>query len=553
MTMQEMTVDFLIVGSGGGSMAAALAVKDAGKTPLILEKTDKVGGSTAMSGGVLWIPANPLLARDGVADSVEAGMTYMLATVGDGGKGSTIARKQAFLETGPRLVTYLEGKGVKFRRFDGWSDYYDDRPGGLACGRSLGMKLFDVRKLGAWENRLRRGPFPYPFKRLEMHQLGLAKRTWKGRVAAAGVAFRMMRMRLTGQHLVSTGAAIQAHMLHAALKNGIDIRVNAPARHLIVDNGRVIGVEAELDGVPTRVLARDGVLLNIGGFARNQALRDKYHRAPTSTRWTNANPGDTGEMLEEAIALGADTDNLDKGVWIPGSLAPDQETPYMHPQCLAKPFSMMIDGDGQRFVNEAGSYMETGERMLDAVQRTGRPCWMILDSRHRSYYFWGKMPPMMTPQSWLDSGYMVKADSLDELAAKIGVSAAGLKDSAARVTRYAATGQDEDFNKGGRAYDNFAGDPSVKPNPNLGAIDKPPFYAVQMFPGDVGTYGGLVTDVDGRVLKPDGNPIDGLYATGNCTASVTGGCYPGAGASIAASFIFGWRAARRAIGANAAL
>jgi len=223
----------------------------------------------------------------------------------------------------------------------------------------------------------------------------------------------------------------------------------------------------------------------------------------------------------------------------------------MHPQCLAKPFVMLVDGDGRRFVDEAGSYMETGEAMHDAVERTGKTCWAILDSRHRSYYAWGKMPPMMTPAKWLESGYMIKADSLDELASKTGLPSDALRDSAARMTRFAQTGIDEDFNKGGRAYDNFAGDPTIGPNPNLGPIDKPPFYAVRMFPGDVGTYGGLVTDVDGRVLRPDGSAIEGLYATGNCTASVTGGVYPGAGASIGASFVFGWRAARRATGVNA--
>jgi len=547
-------VDFLIVGSGGGSFAAALAVKDAGKTPLVLEKTDKVGGSTAMSGGVLWIPDNPLMKRAGIADSYERGLEYLAATVGgadQGGKGVTPARTDAYLRTGPELVKYLEEKGVHFRRFDGWSDYYDDRPGGEPRGRSIGMTLFDTRKLGQWEGKLRKGPFPVPFKRREMHRVSLAKRTWEGRIAALSLAFRMMRMRLTGKHLVSAGTAIQAQMLDAALRNNIDIRTHAGVESFIQSEaGAVIGVVANIAGEPRRIRARDGVLLNIGGFARNQAMRDRYHRTPTSARWTNANPGDTGEMLEQAIALGADTDNLDKAVWIPGSLPPGAEVPLMHPQDLAKPYMMLVDANGERFCNEAGSYMETGERMHDVVQRTGKPSWAILDSRHRNNYVWGKFPPLLTPSAWLEKGYMVKADSLDELAAKIGVDATGLKRSAERISNFAKTGIDADFNKGGRHYDRFGGDASVKPNPCLGEINRPPFYAVQMFPGDVGTYGGLVTDEDGRVLKPNGSAVPGLYATGNCTASVTGGVYPGAGASIAASFIFGLRAARRAVRAN---
>jgi len=544
-------VDFVIVGSGGGSFAAALAVKDTGKTPLVLEKTDKVGGSTAMSGGVLWVPNNPLLARDGIPDSYERAHEYMMATVGEGGKGSTPARKEAYLRTGPELVTYLEGKGVKFRRFDGWADYYDDRPGGEPRGRSLGMTLFDARKLGEWEGKLRRGPFPYPFKRREMHRISLAKRTWEGRLAALALAFRMMRARITGKRLLSAGAAIQAQMLYAAVGNDVDIRINAGVDDFIVDGDRVVGVIAVIDGQRQRIGARDGVLLNIGGFARNQEMRDRYHRTPTSTKWTNANPGDTGEMLERAMALGADVENLDKAVWIPGSLPPGLETPLMHPQDLAKPYMMLVDAHGERFCNEAGSYMETGERMHDVLERTGKPTWAILDSRHRSNYVWGRFPPMLTPSTWFAENYMIKADTLKELAAKTGIDPDGLKRSAEKMTHFARTGVDEDFAKGARAYDRFGGDASVKPNPCLGPIDQAPFYAVQMFPGDVGTYGGLVTDEDGRVLKPDGRTIPGLYATGNSTSSVTGGVYPGAGASIAASFIFGYRAAKQATRSNA--
>jgi len=551
MSAFDRTVDFVIVGSGGGSMAAAMAIKEAGQEPLVLEKTDKVGGSTAMSGGVLWIPANPLMAREGIPDSIEQGLEYMMATVGPeevAGKGSTPARKMAYLESGPRLVTWLEGKGVKFRRFDGWSDYYDDRPGGSPRGRSLGMTLFDTRRLGAWESKLRMGPFPYPFKRREMHRIALAKRTWEGRINALALAFRMFRDKLTGKRWASAGSAIQAQMLHAALRQNVEIHTDSPVKRLLLEGGKVVGVEAEVEGKLQAIGARHGVLLNIGGFARNQELRDRYHRTPTQANWTNANPGDTGELLVEAMALGADTDNLDKAVWIPGSLPPGAQVPFMHPQCLAKPYLMMVDANGKRFVNEAGSYMETGEKMHDAIQATGgKPLWAILDSRNRANYVWGKQPPMITPQRWFDEGYMFKADSLEELAATIGVDPKGLVESAAKMTRYAQTGVDEEFNKGGRFYDRFSGDNSVKPNPNLGAIDKPPFYAVRMFPGDVGTYGGLVTDVDGRVLRPDGSWIEGLFATGNCTASVTGGCYPGAGASIGASFVFGWRAARYAV------
>jgi 3-oxosteroid 1-dehydrogenase len=211
---------------------------------------------------------------------------------------------------------------------------------------------------------------------------------------------------------------------------------------------------------------------------------------------------------------------------------------------------MMVDQLGKRFCDEAGAYMEIGQRLYRRHQETGKgiPAWVILESRHRDNYLWGTAVPGKTPKSWLDSGYMIKADTLDELALRCGIAWDGLKAEVARFNGFCRSGRDEDFNRGGRAFDRYHGDPTVKPNPNLGAIEKGPFYAVRIYPGDVGTSGGVVTDEFARVLRADGSPIPGLYATGNSTASVVGRCYPGAGASIAASFIFAYIAARHAAG-----
>jgi 3-oxosteroid 1-dehydrogenase len=220
----------------------------------------------------------------------------------------------------------------------------------------------------------------------------------------------------------------------------------------------------------------------------------------------------------------------------------------MHHLDLSLPFSIMVDGEGNRFCDEAGAYMEIGQRMYKRHRETGKgvPSWVIMDSRQRQYYVWGTAMPGQIPKQWLESGYLIQASSVAELAQKCGIDVQGLERTVQRFNEFCKTGVDEDFGRGGRAFDRAHGDPTIKPNPNLGPIEQPPFYAVRMYPGDVGTAGGIVTDEYARVLRADGSVIDGLYATGNCTASVVGRCYPGAGSSIGASFVFGYIAARHA-------
>jgi 3-oxosteroid 1-dehydrogenase len=219
--------------------------------------------------------------------------------------------------------------------------------------------------------------------------------------------------------------------------------------------------------------------------------------------------------------------------------------PYIHVTDIGKPYCMLVDKTGQRFCNESGSYMEIGERMY---ARGAIPAWAILDQNHRDRYGWGRANPGQTIKEWLSSGYMKKADTLAELARLCGIDPQGLENTVTRFNGFCATGVDSDFQRGSDAYGLWLGDPTVKPNPALGALNKAPFYAVAAFPGDVGTYGGFVCDEDARVQRVDGSVIEGLYATGNCAAGVTGRCYPGAGASISASFVFGYRAALHAAG-----
>ena len=557
--------DLVVVGSGGGSMCAALAAKQLGKSALIVEKQALVGGSTGFSGGVWWVPNSPVMKRAGVADSAERARRYLDAVVTYDGPGTSPARRDAFIRTGPKMVEFLERSGMKFVYADGWSDYYDELPGGEPRGRSLLAELFDTRELGEWEPRLSRyRGLSLPMPTHEFADLMLVKRTWRGKRKALAMAGRLLKGKLTGQRLAGGGAAIQGRMLQIALREQLPIWTESGLVEFITEAGRVTGVVVQRDGRPVRVQAKEGVLMNVGGFSRSAEMRARFQPQPSSANWTNANLGDTGEAIEMAMALGAAVDCMDEAWWVVTSLAPDglppkpggytadgAALPFMHHLDLSLPYSIMVDQLGERFCDEAGAYMEIGQRMYRRQQETGKavPSWVIMDGRQRAYYPWGTAAPGQVPDEWLKSGYMIKADSIAELVAKTGIDPAGLARTLERFNGFCKSGVDVDFGRGSRAFDRCHGDPTVTPNPNLGAIEKPPFYAVRMYPGDVGTAGGLVTDEHARVRRADGSVIDGLYATGNCTASVVGRCYPAAGASIGAAFTFGYIAAHHALGA----
>ena len=300
------TFDFVVVGSGGGSMCAALAMRSLGKSVLILEKTDLVGGTTARSGGVMWIPNNSLMKRDGIEDSAEQANAYLAAVIGNDPEapGATPARSRAYVDQAPKMLEFLMGKGLKFRRIKFWPDYYDDAPGGLACGRTVVAELFDLNELGEWKAKLRPTVIPVPAYMDEVMQVPLMSRSLSARWAFLKIAARVIYTKLTRKHLATAGNALQGRMLQAALKAGADIRTNAPVTEILVEDGRAVGVVVNRDGQNWQVRAKSGVLINAGGFAKNQAMRDRYTPG-VRAEWSNTAPCDTGEMIEEGIRLGA--------------------------------------------------------------------------------------------------------------------------------------------------------------------------------------------------------------------------------------------------------
>jgi 3-oxosteroid 1-dehydrogenase len=544
------TFDFVIVGSGGGSMCAALVMRAAGKSVLILEKTDLIGGTTAISGGVMWIPDNRFMRSEGIGDSREQAVTYLDAVVGDheDTPGASRERRLAYVEEAPKMIDFLVSRGIRLRRIPSWPDYYD-APGESVPGRTVVSELFDINQLGEWKSRLRPGFLPLPANLDEAMELPNFKRSWQGKKVLARIIGRTIVSKLQGKHLSTAGQALQGQMLHAAIAAGVEIQLKAGVKQLLLEGGRVSGVVVDREGTDHRIGARSGVLINAGGFSRNQRMLDQYIPG-TSTQWTNTAPGDTGEMIEEAARIGAAIAQMEERVGNPVALPPG-ETPLkpviVHGD-MAKPHSIVVDQGGERYMRESHSYMEVCKAMRERDQQSPAvPSWLVMDNQYlETYMLAGSMPGKKKPQAWYEQKFLRSGDTLQALALECGMDPAKLQACVERFNGFARNGRDLDFQRGDHVYSQWLGDALNQQSPALGAIEQGPFYAIQVYPGDVSTFGGLVTDAHARVLREDGSVIAGLYATGTSTASVMGRASPGAGASIGPSFTWGYVAANHA-------
>jgi 3-oxosteroid 1-dehydrogenase len=538
--------DVVIVGSGAGGLSAGITAKLRGMNPLLIEKTDKVGGSSALSGGVLWLPNNPLMAREGIRDSSEAGLRYLANFVDDGDPASTPSRREAFIDAIEPMVAQFEAQGMQYMRCHGYSDYYDHLPGGNAPGRSLQAELFDANRLGSWKTRLRPPTVAIPVRTGEGAQLMRVGITLEGKLMAARVAGRYVASKLMGKTIYNAGAALQGRMLEIALKLGVDIWTDAGLIDLDTHDARVEGAHIRHDGVDKTIGASRGVIITAGGFAHNLRMREQYQRRPISTDYTHANPGDTGEAIEAMARAGAALGWMEESWWVAGFQAGGSN--YQIVPELMKPHGVLVDLSGQRFVNEARSYMEIG-RACYARNATvpAIPAWVVMDSQHRKRYLFGFQAPGKVPKDWVRNGWVHQDDTIHGLAAQCGIDPAGLEATIKRFNGFCKSGVDEDFQRGDNAYAHYYGDPTNKPNPNLGDITQPPFWAVPLRPGDVGTCGGVICDKHARVRRGDGSTIEGLYAAGNCAAPLAGPYYVGAGLSIGASSVFGYIAVNHAL------
>jgi succinate dehydrogenase/fumarate reductase flavoprotein subunit len=546
-------VDVLIVGSGAGGMVSALTARAEGLEPLIIEKSRFWGGSSARSGGGAWVPNAPALLREGERDDPERVIDYVVAIAGDRVPRDRIER---YVRAAPEMMAFLEGQSPHladgFFWIRGYSDYEPDK-GGHPLGRGVWARPIDRRLLGEEMATLHPGvrrmqlPLGAWITSIDLHDL-LAVR-WGGlghKRILLKLAWRILRARVLGERIGASGQALATRLRLATREHGIEIWRETPMRSLIADErGRVIGVEAERDGAPLRIAARRGVVLACGGFDHNLEMRTR-HQPGITADWSLGAATNVGDGILAGEALGAATDLLEDAWWQPvmpsaadGSLVGlVAERQY--------PGQFIVNGAGRRFVNEATPYIHFCQALL-AGHATGVshiPCWMIVDSvAWRRNIIAGHVPGFPMPKSWIASGAAFSAPTLGELAERIGVPGEALRATAARYNTLVDRGVDEDFHRGESPYDRYYGDPSY-PNRNLAHVETPPFYAFAIRPGDLGTKGGLVTDPDARVLRADGSAIDGLYATGNVSASVMGTKYAGPGATLGPAMTFGYLAVR---------
>ncbi len=553
----HLTVDVVIVGSGGAGFSAAVTAANAGLSVLMLEKSPYLGGTTALSGGYMWMPLNRITMPNDTYDSREEVRRYLHSLAGDAVRADMV---EAFLDNSPKLFNFLEkSTEVRFLYGAHYVDYCSELPGAGKYSRTIGPVAYDGRLLGDDIHLLRP-----PHECLtalgkdmmadleDISHFMQATRSVKSALYSIKRVVQYGRDRLLygkGMRL-AFGRALVARLIKTARQQGIEMWVNAPATGLVKEDGRIVGVTAKRDGQPISIKARHGVVLASGGFGHDKELCAKYLPYPEKhlSATVTSNEGDAARM---GMAIGADFQpaayNNYAGCVLSVMHHPDGRVSQgLHSHSLGAPGSIVVNGNGKRYVNEALSYNMFMRAMCDAG---AVPSYAIADHRHVMTFRFGQVkdyPPGLPRfiNKFVASGHLIRANSLAELAVKIGVPAANLEQTVARFNEMAEVGKDLDFKRGEARYDLLALPESKWPNRGLAPIDNPPYYAHRLEPGNLGTYAGLVTDAASRVLDNDGQPIVGLYACGLDMLSAFSGHYPGGGGSVGPAMTFGYIAAR---------
>nr|WP_036436821.1 3-ketosteroid-delta-1-dehydrogenase [Mycobacterium sp. URHB0044] len=550
----DTTVDLLVVGSGTG-MAAALAAHELGLSVLIVEKSSYVGGSTARSGGALWLPASPVIRDGGGEDTVERAGTY-LSSVVDG--TAPPQRSAAFLEHLTKTVEMLR-RTTPMRLFWAreYSDYHPEAPGGTAFGRTCECRPLNTSILGAYRAKLRPGlmeaAIPMPTTGADYRWMNLV-----ARVPRKGVPTIAKRLAqgvgglLLGRRYAAGGQALAAGMFAGVLSAGIPVWTETSLIRLTTDGQRVGGAVVDHDGVQVMITARRGVVLAAGGFDHDMDMRWKFQSESLGGNLSLGAETNTGDAIRIAQEHGAGTGLMDQAWWFPAVAPLPDRAPAVMLAERSLPGSLIIDQEGDRFTNESSDYMSFGQRVLER-ERSGHPIesmWIVFDQQYRnSYVFAAELFPRMSiPQAWYDAGIACRADTFTDLATAMGVPSKRFLMTLKRFNEASHAGIDADYHRGESAYDRYYGDPTITPNPNLRPLAKGPFYAVKMVLSDLGTCGGLLADDRARVLREDGSCVEGLYAIGNTAANAFGATYPGAGATIAQGLVYGYIAAQDAAG-----
>ncbi|PND55432.1 3-ketosteroid-delta-1-dehydrogenase [Mycobacterium sp. ENV421] len=551
LTVADIEVDLLVVGSGTG-LAAALAAREQGLSVLVVEKSAQVGGSTARSGGALWLPASPVISECGGVDTPSRAQTYLESVVAG---SAPRERSAAYVDNLPATVDMLRRTTpMKLFWAKEYSDYHPEEPGGSAAGRTCECRPLDTAILGEYLPDLRPGimeaGIPMPTTGADYRWMNLMSR-----VPRKGLPTIVKRLAQSvgglalGRRYAAGGQALAAGLFAGAIRAEIPIWLNTALADLIVEAGEVTGAIVEHAGttVTVTVTARRGVVLAAGGFDHRMDMRRKFQSESLENNFSLGAESNTGDAIWIGQDVGADIALMDQSWWFPAVAPLPGRAPAVMLAERSLPGSFIVDQNGRRFANESADYMSFGQRILQ-LENAGTPVdsmWIIFDQQYRnSYVFAAELfPRMPIPRTWYDAGIAVRADDFGALARQMNVPHEDFRATVDRFNEDAFAGEDPDFGRGRSAYDRYYGDPTITPNPNLRPLTKGPFYAVKMVLSDLGTCGGLRADDRARVLREDGTVIDGLYAIGNTAANAFGNTYPGAGATIAQGLVYGYIAA----------
>lgn len=558
-TIETYECDVLVAGSGASGMSAAITARYRGLDVLIVEKEPRFGGTTARSGGWLWIPGTSLARAYGIEETPEQARTYLRH---EAGNNYDAARVDAFLSAGPEAVDFFTTKTAL--RFDMplvFPDYHAEAPGGAQGGRSMVTRPFDGRELGDLIKTL---GMPLPELTVFGMMLGSGKeiihfmRVTKSLTSAAYVAKRLSRhlmdvLRYGRGMTLTNGNALAGRLAKSALDLKIPMWLSSPVRELSVENGTVTGAIVSREGRDVRVRARQGVVLACGGFPHDIERRRKmFPHAPTGNEHYSPGPtGNIGDGLRLAESAGGQVEDRlpNAAAWVPVSLTTRKDgSKGVMPHFIdrAKPGVIAVMRDGKRFTNEGNSYHDFVQAMVKAAKPGEEiAAFLVCDHKTLRKYGLGCVPPFPMPLGHhLKTGYLMRGDTLEALAAKAGIDAKAFVETVRQFNATAPQGQDAAFGKGSKAYNRYQGDALHGPNPCVAPIENGPFYAIKMLIGDLGTYAGIVTDENARALDAEGRVIPGLYAAGNDMASIMGGNYPGAGITLGPALTFGYIAGR---------
>ncbi|MBK6491295.1 MAG: FAD-binding protein [Sphingomonadales bacterium] len=555
-------VDVIVVGSGAGGLLSALVAAHHHADVLVVEKEKLWGGTSATSGAGIWIPASDQARAAGFEDDTAEAFKYVRKLSADNVPDANI---KAYVENASAMLRWVTANTeIEYQAFP-YPDYHAEEPGGSPSGFRTHMPLpIDGRKLGRDVETLRfASPAASMFGYLNWHFdetyiMLFRARGWQWHLAKSLARYWFdwpFRFKSRKDRRLTLGNALLGGLRLAANEKNIPVWLEAPLIELVSEKGQVTGALIRRKGKEIRIRARKGVILAAGGFDKNQEMRDANAPLYRNAQLSGGTAGNTGDSIRAAIGLGADTMNMHSAWAAPVFYVPGEDRGRLCTIERALPGCLMVNQSGDRYLNEAASYHVVGQQMAkrEADHGDASPSWFVFDYRYRHSYPVGPLLPIMP--DWLQRGevrsILKKGRTVEDLAIAMGVDPARLVATMTRYNEFAAKGEDPDFRRGEAAYDKMYGDPSVTPNPCLRPLVKAPYFAMPIYPGDIGTNGGLKTNHLAQVVGTDGKPISGLYAIGNNAASAMGESYPGAGVTIGPALTFGYIAAKQITGSNA--